>query len=60
MLRYVSKSSFIFSFFSHETGCTFLFFLYHDSFIPFYGYFLCINMESAENWKSLMFIVLGV
>jgi len=60
MLRYVSKSSFIFSFFSLEAGCTFSFFLCHDSIIPFYGYFLHINMESAENGKLLMFIVLRV
>jgi len=60
MLRYVTKLIFIFSFFSHEAGCTFLFFLCHDSIIPFYSYFLHINMESAENGKLLMFIVLGV
>ena len=61
MLRYVSKSSFIFSFFfSHEAGCTFLFFLCHDRIIPFYGCFLRINMESAENGKLLLFIILVV
>jgi len=60
MLWYVSKSSFIFLFFSHEAGCTFLFFLYHDSIIPFCDYCLCINMESAESGKLLLFIVLGV